>query len=300
MSTRLPSEEEQVEAYSKLARQVTPDPLVIRTLDLGGDKLSYVFHHTQEMNPFLGWRAIRLCLAERDLFRSQLRAILRASAEGNVRIMFPMISGVEELIEAKSVLDEARDDLRRTGVAFDESCKIGAMIEVPSAAMVADQLAEEVDFFSIGTNDLIQYTIAVDRGNERVAYLYDPFHPGVLRLIKSVVDAGHAQNIPVSVCGEMAGDPLSGLLLLGLGVDGLSMSPSALPEMKRIIRSVASEDAKVIANHVLSLRTRVEIQSYLQDVLPQEVRQVLPDTIYLDLQSEAVGVDQESKNEVRP
>lgn len=297
MSPRLPTEEKQVEAYGKLAREVSPDPLVIRTLDLGGDKLSYVFHHTNEMNPFLGWRAIRLCLANRDLFRSQLRAILKASAEGNVRIMFPLISGVEELIEAKSVLDEAREDLKKEGVPFDEFCKIGAMIEVPSAAMVADQLAEEVDFFSIGTNDLIQYTIAVDRGNERVAYLYDPFHPGVLRMIKSVVDAGHAQNIPVSVCGEMAGDPLSALLLLGLGVDGFSMSPRALPEIKRTIRSVTREDANLISNHVLSLRTRAEIQSYLQDVLPAEVRQALPDPLYLDLESEALDVEPESKRE---
>ena len=297
MSPRLPTEEKQVEAYGKLAREVSPDPLVIRTLDLGGDKLSYVFHHTNEMNPFLGWRAIRLCLANRELFRSQLRAILKASAEGNVRIMFPLISGVEELIEAKYVLDEAREDLKKEGVPFDESCKIGAMIEVPSAAMVADQLAEEVDFFSIGTNDLIQYTIAVDRGNERVAYLYDPFHPGVLRMIKSVVDAGHAQNIPVSVCGEMAGDPLSALLLLGLGVDGFSMSPRALPEIKGTIRSVTREDANLISNHVLSLRTRAEIQSYLQDVLPTEVRQTLPDPLYLDLESEALDVEPESKRE---
>ena len=205
--------------------------------------------------------------------------------------MFPMISGVEELIEAKSVLEDAREDLRKEDVPFDEACKIGAMIEVPSAALVADQLAEEVDFFSIGTNDLIQYTIAVDRGNERVAYLYDPFHPGVLRLIKSVVDAGHDKNIPVSVCGEMAGDPWCGLLLLGLGVDGFSMSPRALPEMKRTIRSITKVDATLIANHVLTLRTRAEIQSYLQDVLPAEVRQVLPDPMYLDLESESLRVD---------
>ena len=264
-SSSLPSEAEQTETYRRLAERMAPRPLVIRTLDLGGDKLSYVLHTIPEMNPFLGWRAIRLSLAHKALFRSQLRAILRTSAVGNVRVMFPMISSMEELREAKDVLEEARIELRDQGVAFDEDCPVGAMIEVPSAAVIADQLADEVDFFSIGTNDLIQYTIAVDRGNEKVAYLFDPFHPAVLRLIKNVVDAGHDKGIPVTLCGEMAGDPWSSVLLLGMGVDGFSMSPMALPEIKRVIRSVTRAWAVALADEVLTLRTREEIRGVFRD-----------------------------------
>ena len=264
-SSSLPSEAEQTETYRRLAERMAPRPLVIRTLDLGGDKLSHVLHTIPEMNPFLGWRAVRISLAHKALFRSQLRAILRASAVGNVWAMFPMISSTEELREAKDVLEEARAELRDQGVAFDEYCPVGAMIEVPSAAVIADYLADEVDFFSIGTNDLIQYTIAVDRGNEKVAYLFDPFHPAVLRLIKNVVDAGHAKGIPVTLCGEMAGDPWSSVLLLGMGVDGFSMSPMALPGVKRVIRSVTRAWAVALADEVLTLRTRGEIRALLAD-----------------------------------
>ncbi|MDA0746302.1 MAG: phosphoenolpyruvate--protein phosphotransferase, partial [bacterium] len=291
MSSGLPDEEEQAAAYSRLAEQVAPHPLVVRTLDLGGDKLSSVLnYHTQEMNPFLGWRAIRLTLANRDLFRAQLRAILRASVHGNVRLMYPMISGVEELAEANGVLEEARVELRAQGVPFDEHCQVGAMIEVPSAAVVADLLAISVDFFSIGTNDLIQYTIAVDRGNERVAYLFDPFHPAVLRLIKSVADAGHGRGIPVTLCGEMAGDPWCGILLLGLGVDGFSMSPRAIPEVKRAIRSISMETARKLAKHALSLSSGTEIRRYLQEAVPPEVREVLPEPQFLEIEPDASSV----------
>ncbi len=263
----LPSEEEQTEAYTRLAERVAPHPLVIRTLDLGGDKLSYLVPSSPEMNPFLGWRAIRLTLANVTLFKSQLRAILRASVTGNVSIMYPMISRVEELLETKGILDEARSELKSEGTPFDEDFQVGAMVEVPAAAMVADQLADEVDFFSIGTNDLVQYTIAVDRGNERVAYLFDPFHPAVLRLIKNVVDVGHQRGIPVTLCGEMAGDPWGSVVLLGLGVDGFSMSPMSLVEVKDTIRSITLEKARALAEEVLALRTRDEIHAHLKEAL---------------------------------
>ncbi len=263
----LPGEDEQAAAYTRLAEQMAPHPLVVRTLDLGGDKLAQASHAAEETNPFLGWRGIRHSLANRDLFRIQLRSILRSSAYGNVKLMFPMISGVEELLEAKSVLAEAGAELKRSGVPFDENCKVGAVIEVPSAAVVADQLAREVCFFSIGTNDLVQYTLAVDRGNERVAYLYDPYHPAVLRLIKSVVDAGHRHDIPVTVCGEMAGDPHSCVLLMGMGVDGFSAGPRMVPEIKQAIRSVTMEEAKAVAEEALSLRTRGAIREYLHGAL---------------------------------
>ncbi|MSS71212.1 MAG: phosphoenolpyruvate--protein phosphotransferase [Candidatus Latescibacteria bacterium] len=263
----LPTEEEQAEAYRWIAERVAPQPVVIRTLDLGGDKLSHVFHAQPEMNPFLGWRAIRVCLAHRDIFRTQLRAILRASACGNVRIMFPMISGLEEVVEAKQVLEEARSELRAQGIPFDEECQVGVMIEVPSAAMVADQIAEEVQFFSIGTNDLVQYAVAVDRSNERVAYLFDALHPGVLRLIKGTIEAGHHRGIPVGMCGEMCGEPLSAILLLGLGLNSFSMSPSAIPEIKRMIRSISLSDARSIASEAMSCKTPAQVRAYLQRAL---------------------------------
>ncbi len=265
--SRLPDEEAQTAAYTRLAEQMAPHPLVVRTLDLGGDKLAQDFLNNEETNPFLGWRAIRHSLANRDLFRVQLRSILRSSIHGNVKLMFPMISGVEELLEAKAVLGEARAELERDGVPFDEACDVGAVIEVPSAAVVADQLAQEVDFFSIGTNDLVQYTLAVDRGNERVAYLYDPFHPAVLRLIKSVVDAGHRHDIPVTVCGEMAGDPHSCVLLMGLGVDGFSIGPRMVPEIKQAIRSVSMEEARATADEALALPTRGAVREYVHAAL---------------------------------
>ena len=271
---RLPDEASQAAAYRQMAEQIAPQPLVIRTLDLGGDKMSQVINTEPEMNPFLGWRSIRLTLGHRDLFKTQLRAILRASVVGNVRIMFPLISGVDELREALGVLDEVRQDLVRDGIPFDANCPVGAMIEVPSAALVADQLAREVDFFSIGTNDLIQYTLAVDRGNDLVAYLFEPFHPAVLRLIKLVIDAAQAQDLSVTVCGEMAGDPRSALLLMGLGIDGLSMTPSALPEVKRAVRNVSFDMLQTLGEDVLDLHIIADVNAHINQILSDVVGDV--------------------------
>jgi phosphotransferase system enzyme I (PtsI) len=256
----LPNEEEQYETYRKVAEHVRPDPLIIRTFDLGGDKLAAgTVDPGDEMNPFLGWRAIRFCLENIDIFKTQLRAILRASAVGNVKIMFPMISGLEELRRAMSVLNECKDELRKSGIEFSEAAEAGAMIEVPSAAISADALAREVDFFSIGTNDLIQYTIAVDRGNERIAHLYEPTHPAVLRLLKMIADAAHANNIWVGVCGEMAGDIALTPLLLGFGMDELSASAVLVPRVKRAVQSLALDECKQLVDEMLKLETASEI-----------------------------------------
>jgi phosphotransferase system enzyme I (PtsI) len=273
-STHHPTEAEQTKMYTELAETAYPHPVVIRTLDLGGDKLPYIERGAREMNPFLGWRAIRVSLANKDYFRTQLQAILRASARGNVRIMFPMISQIEELLEALEVLGEARKELRSQGVGFDETCPVGVMIEVPAAAVIADQLAEHVDFFSIGTNDLIQYSVAVDRGNDKVAYLFDSYHPGVLRLIKMVVDAAHAYDLSVTVCGEMAGDPKSAILLHGLGVDGLSMATPSVLGVKKAIRAVTSLDAKAIADAALTTASKETIKGQLRDLLGEETVRV--------------------------
>lgn len=247
----LPSEDEQFAAYDKVAAALKPAPLVIRTLDLGGDKFLSPLAVPQEMNPFMGWRAIRLCLHERDLFKSQLRAILRASVHGNVKLMYPMISGLDELVQANAVLEECRVALRQQGVPFDENLEVGIMIEVPSAAMIADLLAKQAGFFSIGTNDLVQYSLAVDRLNERIAHLYEPTHPGILRLINQTVAAARNPNIWVGVCGEMAGDPVLVPLLLGLGVDELSVAPPSVPRIKHLIRRLRMSDAKELAAFAL-------------------------------------------------
>ena len=269
----LPTEQEQYEAYKNVAEQMSPDSVVIRTLDLGGDKFMSQLKIPKEMNPFMGWRAIRFCLARPDIFKVQLRAILRASAHGKLKIMYPMISGVEELREANKLLGEMKDELRRENVPFDQNIKVGAMIEVPSAAMTADILAREVDFFSIGTNDLIQYSLAVDRVNEKIAYLYEPAHPAVLRLIKSVIDIGHKTNIWVGMCGEMAGDPAFALLLLGFGLDEFSTSPVNIPRIKQIIRSVDYKTAQEIANEALTLSTGTEIEEFAA----RKLRELVPD-----------------------
>ena len=234
----LPNEEEQYENYCIVAREMGQQSVIIRTLDLGGDKFMSALQLPSELNPFLGWRAIRFCLERVDVFKTQLRAILRASALGNIRMMFPMISGVDELRRANAVLEECRQELRDQGIAFNEHMEVGAMIEVPSAALVADLLAKEVDFFSIGTNDLIQYTIAVDRINERIAHLYEPTHPAIIRLIKIIVNAAHAHNLWVGVCGEMAGEIALTPLLVGLGVDELSTGAALVPRVKRAVQSL--------------------------------------------------------------
>jgi phosphoenolpyruvate-protein phosphotransferase (PTS system enzyme I) len=236
--TELPSEDDQYAAYRKVAERVLPNSVIIRTLDLGGDKLMSALNLPEEINPFLGWRAIRFCLERTDVFKPQLRAILRASAVGNVRMMYPMISGVEEVRRANVILEECKAELRAEGAPFDEQMQVGAMIEIPSAAIAADGIAREVDFFSIGTNDLIQYAIAVDRLNEHIAHLYEPTHPAIIRLIRMIVDAAHAHDLWVGVCGEMAGDIMLTPLLLGLGVDELSAGSALVPRVKRAVQSL--------------------------------------------------------------
>src|SRR6266513_199310 len=253
----LPTEQEQFEIYRKVAERVHPNPLIIRTFDLGGDKLAVgAVDVGDELNPFLGWRAIRFCLENVDIFKTQLRAILRASAVGNVKIMFPMISGLEELRHAKAVLDECRNEV---GEKKSGKMEVGAMIEIPSAAISADALAREVDFFSIGTNDLIQYTIAVDRVNERIAHLYEPTHPAVLRLLKMIADAAHANKIWVGVCGEMARDVATIPILIGLGMDELSVGATSVPRVKMAVQSLAVPECQELVDEVLGLQTSSEI-----------------------------------------
>ena len=253
--TTLPSEEEQYTTYRKVAEQVQPHPLIIRTFDLGGDKLAGALDGDDELNPFLGHRAIRFSLERLDIFKAQLRAIIRASAVGNVKVMFPMISGLEELNRALEVFEECKTDLQKEGREFDPNTEVGAMIEIPSAAMCAERLAREIDFFSIGTNDLIQYGIAVDRTNERVAHLYQPTHPAVVRLLKMVADAGHAHDIWVGVCGEMAGDLAMTPLLLGLGMDELSVGASFVPRVKRAVQSLTHSECQKLVSDSLELDT---------------------------------------------
>jgi phosphotransferase system enzyme I (PtsI) len=258
--TTLPTEDEQFETYRKVAERVRPDPLIIRTFDLGGDKLAPgTVDITDELNPFLGWRAIRLCLENVDIFKTQLRAILRASAVGNIKIMFPMISGLEELRGAKAVLAECHEELRRSGIPLGEEIEVGAMIEIPSAALCANVLASEVDFFSIGTNDLIQYTLAVDRVNEKIAHLYEPTHPAILRLLRIIAEAAHAHHIWVGVCGEMAGDVALVPLLLGLGMDELSAAATLVPRVKRAVQSLAIPECRELVEETLKLNTSSEI-----------------------------------------
>jgi phosphotransferase system enzyme I (PtsI) len=257
-SKSLPTEEEQYQVYREIAGALKPDPVIIRTLDLGGDKFASHLQIAQEMNPFLGWRAIRFCLAQPELFRTQLRAILRASAEGNVKMMYPMISGLDELIQANVLVEQCKAELRAEKIPFDEKLEIGVMIEIPSAVLIADTLARHVKFFSIGSNDLIQYTLAADRTNEKVSHLYEPTHPAIVRLIKMTVDAAHAHGIWVGVCGEVASDPVLAPLLLGLGVDELSTAPAAIDPVKYIIRRVKQTEARELADFALASESPAE------------------------------------------
>ena len=263
----LPSEEEQLDAYRKAAEASLPHSCIIRTIDIGGDKFLSFPEVAREINPFLGLRAIRFCLKRQDIFRTQLRAILRATAYGKVKIMFPMISDVEELRQAKEILTGVCDELRREGRLFDEELEVGIMVEVPSAALDADLLAQECDFFSLGTNDLIQYTLAADRGNEKIAYLYEPFHPAVIKLIKAAADAAHRNRIWVGVCGEMIADPKAAVLLLGLSFDEFSTSPTSVPDVKAALRSTRYVDAHRVAECAVRMTSAAEIQAFLAEEL---------------------------------
>jgi phosphotransferase system enzyme I (PtsI) len=264
--TGYPAEAEQYEKYLTVAQAMKPHPVIIRTLDLGGDKFRKE-DQPAEVNPFLGFRAIRFCLANPEIFIAQLRAILRASAEGNVLIMYPMISGVNEVIRANEILEHVKNDLRAEGKPFDENIQVGAMIEIPSAALTAEMIAQEVDFFSIGSNDLIQYTMAVDRVNERVANLYEPTHPAILRLLRNVVESAHNNGIWVGICGEMAGDPLYTPLLVGMGVDELSVGAASLPRVKEVIRRLKLSEAQELAAATLHVSHGREVLAMLNVLL---------------------------------
>ncbi len=263
----LPSEEEQFAAYRQVATATLPHSAIIRTIDIGGDKFLSFPDVARELNPFLGLRAIRFCLERKDIFRTQLRAILRASAYGKVKIMFPMVSDREELRAAREVLAATQEELRLEGKAFDEEIEVGIMVEVPSAALAADTLARECDFFSLGTNDLIQYTLAADRGNEKIAYLYEPFHPAVLKLIYETVQAAHRNGIWVGVCGEMVADPQAAVLLLGLSCDEFSASPASVPVIKRAVRAANYVDARRIAEKALRMDAAADIRAFLGEEL---------------------------------
>lgn len=262
-----PSEDEQAEAYTTVAERMNPNPITIRTLDIGGDKLLGGFDRYSESNPFMGCRAIRFCLDHPEIFRPQLRAILRASARGKVRLMLPMITGLLELRQSLQMLEEAKKELEAEGIPFDTNMPVGVMIETPSAVLIADILAKEADFFSIGTNDLIQYSLAVDRINERVAHLYQPAHPGIIRMIKLVIDAAERENIALSVCGEIASELPITLVLIGLGIRDLSMTATAIPEVKKLIRSISLKDAEELASKALNLSTSSDIRSEIHETI---------------------------------
>ncbi len=263
----LPDEEEQFLVYQEVVQSLAPSVTVMRTVDLGGDKFASVDMMPTDINPVMGYRGIRLCLAQPNMFKAQLRAMLRASAFGPVRIMYPLITGIQELHQANHILHEVQEELTREGLKFDKNLKIGVMIEVPSAVMTADILAQEADFFSIGTNDLIQYTLAVDRRNQEIAYLYQPCHPGVLRMIQQVIHAAARVNLPVSVCGEIAGDPGLAMLLVGMGIEELSMAPIVIPEIKNLVRKMSFDRARALASRVLGLTSAEEIHKEISEEL---------------------------------
>ncbi|OBT08626.1 phosphoenolpyruvate--protein phosphotransferase [Vibrio sp. UCD-FRSSP16_10] len=261
--TALPTEEEQYQAYKEVAESVNGHTVIIRTMDIGGDKDLPYMDLPQEMNPFLGWRAIRISLDRREILRDQLRGILRASAHGTLRIMFPMIISVEEIRELKAAIEEYKAELRSEGLAFDEEIEIGVMVETPAAAAIAHHLAKEVSFFSIGTNDLTQYTLAVDRGNELISHLYNPLSPAVLTVIKQVIDASHKEGKWTGMCGELAGDERATLLLLGMGLDEFSMSGISIPAVKKVIRNANFSEVKAMAEEALQMPTAAEIEAHV-------------------------------------
>jgi phosphotransferase system enzyme I (PtsI) len=271
----LPTEEEQTAMYTQVAERLKPAHAVIRTLDLGGDKFVSHVKMPQEVNPFMGWRAIRFCLAQPEIFKTQLRAILRASRLGNIKIMYPMISNLEELLKANELLEQCKAELRAKGQAFDEDIDVGIMIEVPSAALTAHLLAPHADFFSLGTNDLVQYTLAVDRVNERIAYLYQPTHPAIVRLIKNTVDVGHQHGIWTGICGEMAGNPVMVPLLIGLGVDEFSVSSSLVPVVKDVIRKLRFSEAEALADSVLRQESAVDVMNQCRELVGRVAPEVL-------------------------
>ena len=267
---QLPTEEEQFIAYKDVVEAMNGNLVILRTMDVGGDKELPYLDLPKEMNPFLGWRAIRIALDRREILNAQLRAVLRASAYGKLAVMFPMIISVEEIRELKSVIEELKVELRNEGKAFDENIQIGVMVETPSAAVNAKFLAKEVDFFSIGTNDLTQYTLAVDRGNELISHLYNPMSPSVLSLIKQVIDASHAEGKWTGMCGELAGDERATVLLLGMGLDEFSMSAISVPRIKKLIRNVNYQDAKLLAEKALQQPTAAEIERLVIDFLAEK------------------------------
>jgi phosphotransferase system enzyme I (PtsI) len=264
-SKELPSEEELFQDYREVAEIIAPEPVTIRTLDLGADKFAPGHEIDREANPALGLRAIRFCLKEPEIFKRQLRAILRASFYGRVQLMFPMISGLQELLDAKEMMRQVKDELNRENIEYDRSIKVGIMIEVPSAVAMAEILAQHVDFFSIGTNDLIQYALAIDRVNEHLAYMYQPFHPALIRMIRQVVNAARDAGISVSVCGEMAGDPFCVCILLSLGIKELSMNARSIPIIKKIIRTISIEEARADFENVMRLSTAKEVQAHVSN-----------------------------------
>jgi phosphotransferase system enzyme I (PtsI) len=260
----IPTEEEHFQTYRQLAEDIFPAAATIRTLDIGGDKFLPNYSRGNEMNPAMGLRAIRFSLKEADIFKVQLKGILRASAYGKLRILFPMISGVEEIRQTKAILEEVKKSLVKERIAFDRSIKVGAMIEIPSASGISDILAKEVDFFSIGTNDLIQYTLAIDRINEHVSYLYKPLHPAILRIIREIVQSAHQAKIPVAICGEMAAEPLYAIVLLGLGLDEFSMNPISIPKVKKVLRMSKFEETRTLVERLFQFSTASEIESYVR------------------------------------
>ena len=273
----LPTEDEQAAIYSEVAEKLKPAHAIIRTLDLGGDKFVSHLKTPAELNPFMGCRAIRFCLAQPDIFKTQLRAILRASVRHNIKIMYPMISNLDEVLRANAMLDECKLELRASGIPFNADVEVGVMIEVPSAALTADLIAPHVSFFSLGTNDLVQYTLAVDRVNERIAHLYEPTHPAILKLIKNTIDIGHEHGIWTGICGEMAGNPLMAPLLVGLGVDELSVSPPAAPAVKDVIRKMTFSQAERLAQIALAS----ENGGAVTDLCRKFVREVAPEVLAL-------------------